>query len=165
MCSGWIFFSSDKFRLFNCHFWRIFFLVIPTFDTKKWNICARVEFFSSDTIRLFNYVFLTEFFCYSHFRYKVTEYLCTGWILFLQTNFDFLASIFDGICYYSDFPYKVTEYLCSGWIFFSSDKFRLFNCHFWRIFFLVIPTFDTKVTEYLCSGWILFSSDKFQLFN
>ena len=31
------------------------------------------------------------------FDTKVTEYLCSGWVFFLQTNFDFLTSHFDGI--------------------------------------------------------------------
>ena len=28
------------------------------------------------------------------FDTKVTEYLCSGWVFFLQTNFDFLTSHF-----------------------------------------------------------------------
>ena len=28
------------------------------------------------------------------FDTKVTEYLCSGWVFFLQTNFDFLTSLF-----------------------------------------------------------------------
>ena len=30
-----------------------------------------------------------------------------------------------------------------------------------RIYFIVVPTFDTKVTEYLCSGWVLFLQTNF----
>ena len=30
------------------------------------------------------------------FDTKVTEYLCSGWVFFLQTNFEFLTSLFDG---------------------------------------------------------------------
>ena len=33
------------------------------------------------------------------FDTKVTEYLCSGDFYFLQTNFDFLTTIFDGLFY------------------------------------------------------------------
>ena len=35
------------------------------------------------------------------FNTKVTEYLCSGCVFFLQTNFDFLTSHFDGIFFIS----------------------------------------------------------------
>ena len=55
--------------------YRSFFdkFIFPTFDTKK---------------------------VVSTFDTKVTDYLCSGWVFFLQTNFDFLTSHFDGIFLY-----------------------------------------------------------------
>ena len=94
-----------------------------------------VDFISSDKFRLFKNPFLTEFFCYSDFRYKVTEYLC------------------------SDFRYKVTEYLCSFFRQISTIQLAIFD----GIFF-VIPTFDTKQRN-ICARVDFFSSDKFRLFN
>ena len=55
------------------------------------------------------------------FDTKVTEYLCSGWVFFLQTNFDFLNAIFDRIFLYHS---KASVVL-------SSNLKRFFTCgHF-----------------------------------
>ena len=45
----------------------------------------------------------------SDFRYEVTECLCSGGFFFLQTNFDFLTSLFDGIFFISFKKYCCPE--------------------------------------------------------
>ena len=82
-----------------------------------------VDFISSDKFRLFKNPFLTEFFCYSDFRYKVTEYLCS---FFRQISTIQLA-IFDGIFFVIPTFDTKQRNICARVDFFSSDKFRLFN--------------------------------------
>ena len=56
------------------------------------------------------------------FDTKVEEYLCSGWVFFFQTNFDFLTiAIFDGIFFYHS----------KGIVVLSSNLKRYFTCdHF-----------------------------------
>ena len=44
---------------------------------------------------------LTQTIIVPSFVMKVTEYLCTGWFFFLQTNFDFELAILTGFLYQS----------------------------------------------------------------
>ena len=98
---------------------------------------------------------MTEFFCYSDFRYKVTEYLCSEWIFFHQRNFDCLTNHFWRIFLLFRLSIQSNGIFVLGLVFFLRTIFDFLTSHFWRSFF-VIPNFDTKVPEYLCSGWIFF---------
>ena len=50
-------------------------------------LCYKYDFF-------FYFVKLKVIVIVPTFDTKVTEYLCSGWVFFLQTNFDFLTSHF-----------------------------------------------------------------------
>ena len=64
--------------------------------------------------------------------------MCSGWILFLRTNFDFLTSLFwtEFLCY-SEFRLKKKMNICAlGGFFFIQTNIDFLTRHFWRSFFL-----------------------------